>query len=326
MNSNIKNVTYNENVVYWKKYQRFFPEELQINENNLPTEEWWKCNDYHIHLDRMSVPNSKIKVILIHGAGGNGRLLAPYARMLQIHGYDVVTPDLPPYGLSYTESLKSMDYRDWIKIITEFIDQEYNRDGKPIVLLGASIGGMLAYHATSTSKHVKGLIVTTFVDTSNQKVRDQIAPNKVISRLGKLTMDSFPFVLDSFQISVSKVSRMKLISNNLDLTKLIMNDPRAAGTKVPLRFLRTFLNMKTIIEPEYFDVCPILLIHPEVDPMTPFNLSESFYKRLQCKKRCVILEGAGHFPIEQPGVEQMKIAVLNFLIKIENNLEFKEEN
>lgn len=325
MNTYTKDLTYNETEIYWKKYQRFFPEELRLNEKSLPTEEWWNWNDYHIHLDRFTVPSSKIKVILIHGAGGNGRLLAPYARMLQVHGYDVVSPDLPPYGLSYSESLKSMEYNDWIKIITEFIEQELNRDGKPIVLLGASIGGMLAYHAASMSKQVKGLIVTTFVDTSNQKVRDQIAPNKVISRLGKFTMDSFPFVLDSFSISVSKVSRMKLITNNFDLTNLIMNDPLAAGTKIPMRFLRTFLNMKSMIEPEYFDICPILLIHPEVDPMTPFNLSESFYKRLQCKKRCVILEGAGHFPIEQPGVEQMKTAILNFLMEIENNFELKED-
>ena len=35
-----------------------------------------------------------------------------------------------------------------------------------------------------------------------------------------------------------------------------MNDPRAAGTKIPLRFLRTFLNMKPIIEPENFNICP----------------------------------------------------------------------
>ena len=31
-----------------------------------------------------------------------------------------------------------------------------------------------------------------------------------------------------------------------------MNDPRAAGTIIPFRFLRTFLNMKPIIEPEDF--------------------------------------------------------------------------
>nr|WP_277347101.1 alpha/beta fold hydrolase [Psychrobacillus sp. BL-248-WT-3] len=120
----------------------------------------------------MTALGSNIKVVLLHGAGGNGRLLAPYALMLQANGYDVVSPDLPPYGLSYTESVKSMEYYDWIEIISEFIKQEFNRDGKPIVLLGASIGGMLAYHVASMSKQVKGLIVTTFVDTSNQRVRD----------------------------------------------------------------------------------------------------------------------------------------------------------
>ncbi|WP_342567832.1 alpha/beta hydrolase [Psychrobacillus sp. FSL K6-4046] len=325
MNSNTNRLAYNETEVYWKNYQRFFPEELRINDNNLPDEEWWVWNDYHIHLDRMTALDSNIKVVLLHGAGGNGRLLAPYALMLQAYGYDVVSLDLPPYGLSYTESVKSMEYYDWIEIISEFIKQEFNRDGKPIVLLGASIGGMLAYHVASMSKQVKGLIVTTFVDTSNQRVRDQIAPNKLISRLGKFTLDRFPLVLDSFLISVSKVSRMKLITNNYELTKLIIQDSRAAGTKIPLRFLRTFLNAKPIIEPEYFDACPILLVHPEVDPMTPFKLSESFYKRLKCKKRCVILEGAGHFPVEQPGVEQMKIAVLTFLNEIENTFESKED-
>src|SRR5690554_6267297 len=267
MNSSTKHLTYNESEVYWKKYQKFFPEELQITENNLPSEEWWHWNGYHVHLDRMSAPDSKIKVILIHGAGGNGRLLAPYARMLQTHGYDVVSPDLPPYGLSYSESLKSMEYLHWIEILTEFIEQEIQRDGKTVVLLGASIGGMLAYHTAARSKRVGGLIVTTFVDTSNPKVRDQIAPNKVISRLGKFMMDAIPFVLDSLRIPVSKVSRMQLITNDSELTKLIMNDPLAAGTKISLRFLRTFLNMKSMIEPEHFDVCPILLVHPEIDPM-----------------------------------------------------------
>ena len=104
---------------------------------------------------------------------------------------------------------------------------------------------MLAYHSASISKQVKGLIVTTFVDTSNRKFGDQIAPNKVISRLGKFTMNRFPFVMDSFQISISKVSRMKLITNNFELTKLIMNDPRAAGTKITLRFTENILKYET---------------------------------------------------------------------------------
>ncbi len=314
-----KHHTYNETEIYWKNYQRFFPEDLRIIDNCLPVEEWWDWEDYQIHLDRMPVSESKIKVLFIHGAGGNGRLMAPYARMLQVQGYEVLSPDLPPYGLSKAKEIKSIDYYKWIEIITELIEREFKRDGKPIILLGASIGGMLAYHAACMSKHVKGLIVTTFVDTSNPKVCDQIAPNMVMSRVGKFTLDTFPSLLDSFQIPVSMVSRMKLITNNLELTNLIIKDPLAARTKITLRLLRSFLNMKPMVEPEDFNFCPILLVHPELDPMTPFNLSESFYKRIKCMKRYVILEGAGHFPIEQPGLEQMKTAVISFINEIENN-------
>lgn len=307
-------VTYNKTETYWHQYQQFFPETLQINEHRLPTEEWWQWNDYHIHLDRMRASNANFKIIFIHGAGGYGRLFAPYARMLQLHGYDLVSPDLPPYGLSYKEARKPMAYQDWIQLMTDFIEEEFKRDGKSIVLLGASIGGILAYQVACLSPHVKGLIVTTFIDPSSQQVRDQIAPNKLLSRLGKFALEKFNFLLDPVRISVSKVSRMNLISNNKTLTKLIMNDPRAAKTKISLRFLRTFLNMKPIMEPEHFDRCPVLLIHPEKDPMTPYAISEPFYKRLQCEKKLVMLEGSGHFPIEQPGVEQMKTAVLSFLL------------
>ena len=109
---------------------------------------------------------------------------------------------------------------------------------------------MLAYHAASISKQVKCLIVTTFVDTSNGKVRDHIIPNKVIGRLGKFMMNRFPFVMDSLRISISKVSRMKFITNNFELTNLIMNDPRAAGTVIPFSFIRRFVNMKPLIGKE----------------------------------------------------------------------------
>lgn len=312
--------TYNQSVIYWKQYQKFFPEEMQINENHLPTEEWMTWNNVHIHLDRMPVPHAKLKIVFIHGAGGNGRLLAPYARILQKYGYEVVSPDLPPYGLSYLNSVKLLDYQLWIDILIELIDQELKQDGKPIILLGTSIGGMLAYHTAVQSKRVKGLIATTFVDTSDSKVRDQLAPNKLVSRLGKFLMDKFPFLLDSLHISVNNVSRMKLITNNVEMTKLIMNDAHAAGTKIPLRLLRTFLNMKPVIKPENFDVCPVLLVHPQLDPMTPYSFSKPFFDNIKCKKEYVVLEGAGHFPIEQRGLEQMNVAVLSFLKTVENEL------
>ena len=150
------------------------------------------------------------------------------------------------------------------------------RDGKPFVVLGSSIGGMLAYHVSVRNKHVKGLIATTFVDTSDPDVRDQIAPNRLVSRVGKRMMDLFPGVLDRIHISVKRVSRMQLITNNRDLTHLIMNDPQAAATSVPLELLRTFLNKTPEASPEQFGQCPVLLVHPEIDPMTPLQFSQPF--------------------------------------------------
>ncbi|ETT44301.1 esterase/lipase/thioesterase [Paenibacillus sp. FSL R7-269] len=316
-----KDSSYNQSVTYWKQYQKFFPDDMQINEPHLPAEEWMTWNHAHIHLDRMPAPDAPLKIIFIHGAGGNGRLLAPYARMLQTYGYEVVSPDLPPYGLSYTDSAESIDYQFWIDILNELIEQELRRDGKPIILLGSSIGGMLAYHTAVQSKRVKGLIATTFVDTSDPKVRDQLAPNKLISRLGGWCMNQFPALLDSLQISVNRVSRMRWITNNAELTRLIMNDPHAAGTRIPLRLLRTFLNMKPVLKPQQFDLCPVLLVHPQLDPMTPYCFSKPFYDHLKSRKESVILEGAGHFPIEQQGLEQMIAAVLAFLRTVEEELQ-----
>jgi pimeloyl-ACP methyl ester carboxylesterase len=67
------------------------------------------------------------------------------------------------------------------------------------------------------------------------------------------------------------------------------------------------------IEPEDFRRCPFLLVHPEKDRWTPVGLSRLFFDRLACDKKLVLLENAGHFPIEQPGIGQMEEAVLEFL-------------
>lgn len=302
---------------YWKQYQNFFPEEVRLDDDTAPEEEWWVSNGVHLHIDRLPAPESSIKILFIHGAGGNGRLLAPYARMLQRHGYEVVSPDLPPYGLSYALSGTRINYELWIDLLVSLIEREYMRDGKPIVVLGSSIGGMLAYHTSARSEYVKGLIATTFVDTSNPDMRDQLAPNRLVSRMGKRMMDLFPSLLDHMRISVKQVSRMQLITNNRDLTRLIMNDPQAAATRIPLELLRTFLNKEPEVNPEQFSQCPVLLVHPELDPMTPIRFSQSFFDRLVIDKECIILEGAGHFPIEQPGLKQLEAAVLRFLQQIQ---------
>lgn len=87
------------------------------------------------------------------------------------------------------------------------------------------------------------------------------------------------------------------------------------GGKVSFRFLRTFMNYNPELEPEKFDVCKILLMHPGLDPWTPFKISKTFYDKLKAPKKLVILEGAGHFPYEEPGLSMASNSLKEFIGK-----------
>jgi len=68
-----------------------------------------------------------------------------------------------------------------------------------------------------------------------------------------------------------------------------------------------------LVEPEDFDTCPILLTQPAEDRWTPLAVSEPFLKRVaQVPVQTVMLDGAGHYPIEEPGLTQMVDAIEHF--------------
>ena len=60
-----------------ERFSNVLSEEFRIVEGEEPAEEYWEWRDYSVHIDRY-VPkenNKRLKVILVHGGGGNGRLL-----------------------------------------------------------------------------------------------------------------------------------------------------------------------------------------------------------------------------------------------------------
>src|SRR5205814_8244993 len=80
---------------HWRKYQPFLPERMRLSAGREPAEEWWPWRGADVHLDRYAAPAAPLTVVLLHGAGGYGRLLAPHGLLLQAHGYEVVMLDLP---------------------------------------------------------------------------------------------------------------------------------------------------------------------------------------------------------------------------------------
>jgi alpha-beta hydrolase superfamily lysophospholipase len=296
----------------WRKYQGFFPAEMRCTPDTTPTEEFWKWNGLDVHLDRLAVPDAKFKVIVLHGAGAYGRVMAPAAVIARRHGFETVSPDLPGYGLTDVPR-ERFTYPLWVDCVSALIDAELERDGRPIVLFGVSLGGLLAYQAAARSKKIAGLVATTLADPREKAVRQGFARTKLLGSAGLWFLKKMHPVTDGLPMPMRFMSKMNRISNIKELSDLCSHDPLGGGNWVPARFLRTLMDTAPDIEPEDFNVCPVLLTHPGVDKMTEISLSRRFFDRLACPKKMVVLDGASHMPTEHPGIDQMQTAVIDFM-------------
>lgn len=317
-NSQMNLPTY-QNQQSWQDIQKYLPSEWQLSGNLIPTEEWWNWQNNQVHLDTYRNPEAKIKVILFHGVGTNGRQMslllgAPLAK----RGYETIAIDLPGYGLTQVGKNNRITYADWVQAGNDLINAELAKDDRPIVLYGLSAGGMLTYHVAAKNKKVKAIVGMTFLDTTNMTVRNQVARNWLVSQVGTpINHIAAKTPLRSFQVPMRWVSKMNTLVNNQDALKVFLNDKTSAGNSVTLQFLDSYLYYRPEVAPENFDVSPILLTQPAQDRWTPLALSTPFLSRIKkVPVQTIMLDGAGHYPLEQPGLSQMVDQIDDFYQRV----------
>jgi alpha-beta hydrolase superfamily lysophospholipase len=307
---NVSRRTYRESTT-WRSYLRFFPEAVRARTEDL-VEEWWSWRGMTIHVDRLPSPEARLKVVLVHGAGAYGRVIAPWGARLHA---EVVAPDLPGYGLSESDG-RAVGYEDWVDVVADLVEREIERDGRPVVLFGGSLGGLLAYDVACRGR-VRGLIATCLLDPRRPAVRDAIVRYRWLGALGVPLFLRFGRRFDSVRVPVRWLTKMSKMARDPDLGALCARDPLGGGGLVSLRWVRTFLSHVPRVEPEAFEACPVLMVHPGADEWTPLGVSRPFYDRLRADKELVVLEGAGHFPIEATAVDALERAVTTFLARVE---------
>jgi pimeloyl-ACP methyl ester carboxylesterase len=204
---------------------------------------------------------------------------------------------------------------------SDLVDAELARDSRPIVLYGLSAGGMETYHVAALNRKVRGIVGMTFLDQRLRQVGDETALNLFMNRVGgplmKLTART---PLAGMRLPMSLASKMHTLVNDPDALKACLADRTSAGNWVTIRFLASYMSYVPAVEPEDFAVCPILLTQPAQDRWTPLHLSELFLGRVRkVPMRTVMLENAGHYPIEQPGLDQMVAAIAGFCGGIARN-------
>jgi alpha-beta hydrolase superfamily lysophospholipase len=297
----------------WRRIQSLLPEQRRLAPATEPTEEWLTIGRFSVHLDCRRRDEAPATLVLIHGGGGNGRLLAIYGAMAAAAGYEVVAPDLPGYGMTIVPSRHALVYDDWRRTAAAVLEAQARRSSRPIFIFGLSMGGMLAYDATALTRIPKGLVATCLLLPSDPQVRRSMARWGWMAKLIAPMLSAAPWLTDRLSVPMRLVGNMRAVANDRALADAIAADPRAGGGWMSALFLRTFVESEPITAPEAFDVCPVLLAHPADDRWTDISVSMPFFNRLNVEKRLVMLERAGHLPVEEPGATQLETALLHFL-------------
>ncbi|MEU1548660.1 alpha/beta hydrolase [Nocardia sp. NPDC005745] len=283
-------------------YLAFLPADLRRDADLRPESGLWSWRDHLVHIERIPRPEAKVRMIVLHGAGGHAAAMWPFAALAAARGFDVRVPDLPGYGRTRVPSSRGIRYQDWVDCVVDLVRAVRAEDPRPLVLAGASMGGMLAYAAAARTGMVDALAATCLLDPRLPRVRAAIARHRWLGRHGTRLLVP---VADNLRVPMRLLANMSAIANDPELTRMVSTDPRGGGTWIPLGFLRTYLRSVPVLEPEEFTACPVWLVHPGADRWTPLSLSQAFFDRIAAPKRLVVLDAAGHYPVETPGIHQL---------------------
>lgn len=280
-------------------YVRFLPPERRALARRPTTSEHRTWQDHRVRLLRHRDAAAPARVLLVHGAGGYSEALWPVAAQSLEAGLDLCAVDLPLYGDTRSPDRGAVRYDDWVRLLQDLVSAE--DDGRPLLLLGASMGGMLALEAAVGAPSVAGVLVTCLLDPADAATRAHL------TRLGPLAVPGralsavpLPPLLDRLPVPIAQVAPLARMSRDPALGALCARDPRGGGGRVPLGFLRSFLRYHHR-GPERVRV-PVVLAHPARDSWTPPELSERVLARVAGTTRSVRLDGCGHYPVEEPGL------------------------
>ncbi|MGW4247686.1 alpha/beta hydrolase [Nocardia sp. NPDC004722] len=322
MNRKSESATVYRDQSAWRELQQFLPPRLRLDdEADYPTEEFWAWNGNDIHLDRYLNPAAPAKVVLHHGVGTNGRQMnLILGKPLADRGWEVTALDNLGYGMTQVGQRDTYGYADWIQMATDYLVHEKSRDDRPIVFYGLSAGGMVTYHVAAHAPRgtLAGIVGMTFLDQRNKDVWMATAHDKFSATVGSKGIEALAHSpLKGVEYPMAMASKMSALCNNEEAMKVLLADKTSAGNVASMRFLDDYHTYTPDIEPPDFDVCPILHTQPAEDHWTPLELSKPVLDPItKVSVRLVMLDNAGHYPLEEPGLTQMQDAIDDFIREV----------
>ncbi|WP_067652338.1 alpha/beta hydrolase [Nocardia harenae] len=289
-------------------YAQFLPPEFRERARVAPASTWWQWRGRRVHIARAEVPEARLRVLVLHGGGGHSGALWPLAAAVAPDDVELLAVDLPLYGATVEPNPRSVRYGDWIELVCDLVRAETARDPRPLMLFGASMGGMLAYEAASRTGAAAHVLATCLLDPADPAARRAAARTPIAARLAPALAALEP-LLGGVMVPMRLLGDLGAMSANAELTRFGARDPRGGGARVPLGFMASFLSFEHTAPARYTGP-PVTLVHPAEDAWTPPALSLRVLERIAAPTEAIMLEGCGHFPVEQPGLDQLAAAML----------------
>lgn len=292
----------------WRRYREILAADFGLHLTEQPAEIRRHLLGHDIRLDTWTPEGApRGTLILVHGGGGHGRILAPFAEPAAALGWRVIAPDLPGFGLTRPARGWRGDYADWPRVIAALAAGEPG----PVVLLGASMGGMTAVHAAMQARGVAGVIATTLLDLTDPSVFAGVARWRWLGRLSLLSARLAPALLDRLVLPLRLAAPLRAMSSSPALQRYFSTDRELGRRPVSARFWRT----AHAYRPGPLRLaCPLLLVHPGADTWTPTALSRRTLETIEAQeKRFVELPDGAHLPVEQPALDALMAEVAAFL-------------
>lgn len=296
----------------WMQYRDILAARFGIRIERRPAETWRKIRGHDVHVDVWE-PGEPAKgtLILVHGGGGNGRVLAPFADLAAGLGWRALAPDLPGYGLTRSAPGYRGDYGEWPAVVAELADETQG----PVVLMGLSVGGMTAAFAAEEARRVDGVIATTLLDMGDPALLVRAARWRWLGWMSLLGFRLMGWIVDRLAMPVWLVAPMGAMSSDGRMNDFFASDPLLGKLSVRLRFFRTMNARKAArLAPR----CPLLLVHPGADAWTPTELSRPAFDQVEGTKELVELGNGSHLPLERPAFDELRASISRFLGAIQH--------
>lgn len=286
-------------------YAGFLPLDYRAGVDLEPSRTTWSWRGHMVQVLRRADPDAPMRVILVHGAGGHSEALWPVASLLPGDQFDLAAVDMPLYGGTVSPDPGTVRYDGWVSLLCDFVMAE--DDARPVILLGASIGGMLAYEVAARTQLPAAVVATCLLDPRSLRARAVMTRFGPFGVLGGVLATLLPAKLSRCRIPMRRVAALSKMSRNPELSRLCSRDPRGGSAPVPLGFLASFMTFRHT-PPEQMSI-PVTLAHPARDAWTPMEISTRWLRRTTAPTALIPLRECGHWPIEAPGLADLVLAV-----------------